>query len=79
LCRNVTGCSTSYFQDDPSQPGDRTSFWVNSIDQIPNLPSVVSNALENRLWLIGLIVVLEFGALILWIVMKKFEREVWTK
>jgi hypothetical protein len=52
---------------------------VNSIDQIPNLPSVVSNALENRLWLIGLIVVLEFGALILWIVMKKFEREVWTK
>lgn len=68
-----------YFQNTPNEGPRETNFWVNSIAQLPNLPSVVSYAVQNRLWIVGLVVVAEVGVLILWIVMRKLERELWSK
>jgi hypothetical protein len=71
--------AADYFQNDPNGAGGKTDFWVNTIEQLPNLPSVMSHAFQNRLWLIGVIVVAEVGVLILWGVMRKLERELWSK
>jgi hypothetical protein len=68
-----------YFQNDPGAGGAaETNFWVNTIAQVPNFPNVMSYAFTNRLWVIGLIAVLEVGVLILWGVMRKLEKELWN-
>jgi hypothetical protein len=64
-----------YFQNDPAAEGQETNFWTNSINQLPNLPSVVGYAFRERLWAVGLIVILEVGVFFLWRVMKKLEKE----
>jgi hypothetical protein len=71
--------AADYFQNDPTQTERKTNVWVNSIAQLPNFPSVVRHALENWLWVIVVIGVAEVGVLILWIVMRKLERELWGK
>jgi hypothetical protein len=68
-----------YFQHADAGGERETSFWINSITQISNFPTVISHALQNRLWLILLIVGLEVGVLILWGVLRKLERELWGK
>jgi len=68
-----------FFQNTPSDGPRKTNFWVNSIAQLPNLPSVVDYAFRNRLWVVLLIVIAEVGVLILWGVMRKLERELWDK
>jgi hypothetical protein len=71
--------AADYFQHTPSEGPRETDFWVNSIAQVPNLPSVMSHAVQNRLWLIILIAALEVGVFVLWRVMKKLDRELWGK
>ena len=71
--------AADYFQHTPNAGERETDFWMNSIAQLPNLPSVLSHAFQNRLWLVVLIAVAEVGVLILWVVMKKLERELWSK
>lgn len=67
--------AADYFQNDPAGGGGETNFFVNTITQLPNLPSVLSHSFRNRLWVIGLIVVVEIGVFILWRVMKKVEQD----
>jgi hypothetical protein len=64
-----------YFQNTPNEGPSETNFWVNSIAQLPNAPSVIRYAFRERLWVIVLIVVAEVGVLILWGVMRNLERE----
>jgi hypothetical protein len=71
--------AADYFQHTPGEGMDRTGFWINSVVQLPNLPSVMSYAFANRLWMIAIFAVLEVGVLILWGVMRKLERELWSK
>ncbi len=71
--------AADYFQNGPAGGQGRTSFWVNSIVQIPNLFSVVSHALQNRLWLVGLIAILEVVVFVLWRVLNRLQRELWSK
>ena len=66
-----------YFQANPNPGGGKTNFWVNSIAQLPNFPSVISHAVQNRLWVVALIVIAELGVLVLWAIMRKLERELW--
>jgi hypothetical protein len=67
--------AADYFQNDPTTELRETNFWVNSLAQLPNLPSVMSYAFQNRFWVIVLVLVAETGVLILWVVMTKMERE----
>jgi hypothetical protein len=71
--------AADYFQNDPNGGEGKTDFWVNSITQLPNLPSVLRYSFQNRLWMVVLIVVAEIAVLILWGVMRKLERELWSK
>jgi hypothetical protein len=71
--------AADYFQNDPTQGPSRVGFWENSIEQIPNAVAVMSHAFRDRLWLVGLIIFLEFVVFILWRVLKKLERELWEK
>jgi hypothetical protein len=71
--------AADYFQHTPGAGERETDFWVNSVTQLPNLPSVMSYAFQNRLWLVVVIAVAEVGVLILWVVMRKLERELWRK
>ncbi len=71
--------AADYFQNDPTETEGKANFWVNSLAQLPNFPSVISHTLQNRMWLIVLMVVAEFGVLVLWGVMRKLERELWSK
>jgi hypothetical protein len=71
--------AADYFQNDPTETHGKTDFWVNTIAQLPNFPSVMSHAFQNRLWLVVLIVVGEVGVFVLWGVMRKLERELWSK
>jgi lipoprotein signal peptidase len=52
---------------------------VDSITQIPNFGAALSHGFQNRLWLIGLIVILEIGVFVIWLVLKKLEMELWAK
>ncbi|MFI5454395.1 MAG: hypothetical protein ACHRXM_03005 [Isosphaerales bacterium] len=67
--------AANYFQNDPNGGQGETGFWVNTVAQLPNFPSVMRHAFQNRLWLIVLIVVAEVVVLILWGVMRKLERD----
>lgn len=67
--------AADYFQNDPEGGPGQANFWANSVAQLPNLPSVLGYAFRDRLWVIGLIVGLEIGVIVLWLVMKKLERE----
>jgi hypothetical protein len=71
--------AADYFQNDPTGGPGKTSFWVNSLTQIPNFGSVMSHGFQNRLWLIGLVLILEIGVFVVWLVLKKLERELWAK
>lgn len=71
--------AADYFQNDPTGGGASTGFWANSLQQLPNLPAVLSDSLRNRFWMIAVIGGLEVGVLILWVVMRKLERELWAK
>jgi hypothetical protein len=71
--------AADYFQHADPDASGKASFWIISINQIPNFPSVISHAFQNRFWLILLIVGLEVGVLILWGVLRKLERELWSK
>jgi hypothetical protein len=71
--------AADYFQNDPTQGPGETSFWWNSVAQLPNLPAVLSHGFHQRFWLVALIVLLEVGVLVLWGVLKKMERELWGK
>jgi hypothetical protein len=70
--------AADYFQNDPNSAG-KTDFWGNSIEQLSNMASVLSHAFQHRLWLIGIIVGAEVAVMILWVFMKKMERELWGK
>jgi hypothetical protein len=71
--------ASDYFQNDPAEERQEVNIWVNSVAQLANFPSVVRYAFQNRLWIIVLIGVVEIGVLILWAVMRKLERELWSK
>jgi hypothetical protein len=71
--------AADYYQNDPSGEGGETSFWVNTVAQLPNFPSVIRYSFQNRLWLIALIVGAEIFVLILWRVLRKLERELSSK
>jgi hypothetical protein len=53
------------------------AFLANAITQLPNFARVVRHGLENRLWLLIVIGVAEVGVLILWLLMRKLDRELW--
>jgi hypothetical protein len=67
--------AADYFQHDPNETERKANVWVNSIAQLPNFPGVVRHALQNRLWVLALIGLAEIGVLVIWIVMRKLERE----
>jgi hypothetical protein len=72
--------AADYFQHNPdSGGGEETNFFVNSVAQLPRFPGVMSHAIANRLWLIILIAFLEAVVFLLWIFMRKLERELGTK
>ena len=58
-------------------------FWighfVNSIVYLPEIPSVLRRGWQNQRWIFVLTSLGEAGVLVLWIVMRKLEREVWSK
>jgi hypothetical protein len=71
--------AADYFQNGPTETLDDTNFWINSLVQLLNFPRVLSYSLQNRPWLIALIVVAEVGVLVLWRVVRKLERELWSE
>jgi hypothetical protein len=71
--------AAQYFQNDPAGGGGETSFWENTVAQLPNFLSVMRYSFQNRFWMIVLIVAAEVVVLILWVVMRKLERELWSK
>jgi uncharacterized membrane protein len=71
--------AADYFQNDPTDDTGKINVWVNSLTQIPNFPRVISHAVQNRLWMLVLIGVGEVGVVILWMVLRKLERELWSK
>jgi hypothetical protein len=71
--------AADYFQNGEAGGGGETNFYINAIEQLENFPSVMSFAFSHRLWLIGVIVVLEIGVFFLGAVMKKLDRELWDK
>jgi hypothetical protein len=71
--------AADYFQHGPEGGRGEVDSWINAVAQLPNLPSVMGHAFRNRLWLIVLIVALDLGVLILWDVLRKLERELWSK
>jgi hypothetical protein len=68
-----------YYRNDPDDGFGRRSFWMNSVIQLANLPGVISFACSYRTWFIILIALLEILVIVLWIVMKKLERELQSK
>jgi hypothetical protein len=70
--------AADYFQHDAEGPG-KTDFWVNSVVQLPNLVSVIRYGFRERFWMIGVTIGLEVGVFFLWILMRKLERELWSK
>jgi hypothetical protein len=68
-----------YYRNYPDDGFGRRSFWMNSVIQLANLPSVVGFGFSNRVWFIILIAVLELLVVVLWIVMKKLERELQSR
>ncbi len=67
--------AADYFQHaDPEAMGKR-NFFINAVAQLPHFFQVVHYALNNRVWLLGLIAVLEMGAIGLGLFMKKLEKE----
>ena len=56
--------------------GAVAAFVGNALEQLPNLPAVISWHLSNRIWLPIMIVVLEGAALIGGFAMKKVESAV---
>ena len=73
-----TFLASEYFKADPNSPA-RTSIWANSVAQLSNMPGVISYGFRSRFWIIGLTIGLEVGVLLLGLMMKKLERELWTK
>ena len=71
--------AADYYQNDPSGEGGRTNFWVNTVAQLPNFPSVMGYSFQNRFWMIALIVGAEVVVLILGGVLRKLDRELWSK
>ena len=71
--------AADYFQNDPTEAAGETNFWINTVAQIPNFPSVMGHAFRNRIGVVGLIVGAEVVVLIFWVVMKKVERELQRK
>ena len=71
--------AADYFQVDPTGPRGETNFWGNSISQLANLPRVISHGFQNKFWMIAVVGGAEVGVLILWVVMRKLERELWAK
>jgi hypothetical protein len=70
--------ATEYFKVDPNSP-TRTNLWVNSVAQIPNFFKVPGYGFSDRFWMIGVTIGLEVGVLILWVFMKKLEKDLWSK
>lgn len=50
------------------------AFVTNSIEQLPNLPTVVSWHFANRLWLPILIMIALVGVVVGWVVLKRVEQ-----
>ncbi len=50
---------------------------ANSIQELGEFSAVMGHAFRNRMWLIILVIVLEVGVFLLWLMMKKLERELW--
>ena len=70
--------ATEFFKVDPDGPPTANLF-VNSVAQIPNFFRVMSYGFSERFWMIGVTVGLEVGVLFLGILMKKLEKELWSK
>ena len=70
--------ASDYYVNTPGAGPGKANIWVNSITQLPNLPSVVGYAIRNRLWMVVLIAAGELGVLILWGILRKLERELWS-
>jgi hypothetical protein len=71
--------AADYFQNNPDGGAEKANFWIKTVTQLPNLPSVISYSFQNRLWMLVLILVGEVAVLILWVVLRKLERELWSK
>ncbi len=67
--------AADYFQHADSSARGKIDFFPNSIEQLSNMGSVLGHAFQNRIWLVALIGVLELGVLVLFVVMKKLEKE----
>lgn len=67
--------AADYFQHDPSETAREVNFWINSFAQLPKLPSVLAYGFRERLWIIGLVAGLEVAVLIIWVLLKKLEKE----
>lgn len=50
---------------------------ANSIGQLGNFSAVMDHAFHNRMWFVILVGVLEVGVFLLWMFMKKLERELY--
>ena len=71
--------AADYFQNGGGGSNEKTDFWVNSVAQLQNLPAVITYGLQHRAWGFVVVGVLEIGALILYGVLKKLEKELWAK
>lgn len=67
--------AADYFQNNPTGETGKANFFINAIEQLPNLPKVMSHALANRRWLLVLIGGLEVGVVVVGLVLKTIERE----
>ena len=47
--------------------------------QLPKIVSVIRYGFQERFWMIGTTIGLEVGVVFLWILMRKLERELWSK
>lgn len=71
--------SADYFQHGSTDGPQETNFWINSIVQIPNCFSVLSYAIDNRLWAVILIAALEVGVFFGWLGLRKLEKQLNTR
>jgi hypothetical protein len=52
---------------------------INSIVQLPNFSEVIRHGFQNRSWIFIVFGIAEVVVLLLWIMMRKMERELWDK
>ncbi|WP_165250863.1 hypothetical protein [Paludisphaera soli] len=67
--------AADYFQHDPTGDAEKANFWINSVAQLPNLPAVLGYGFRERFWIVGLVAGLEAVVFVLWLILRKLEKE----